>query len=93
MSKIRHPGIFCAVDSATIERDFTKFVPDVLTRYGVTRPTLEAAIKRGEFPKLFRFAGVHYSKNSHLDAHDERVKAAFDAVEPYASQTADEAMS
>ena len=36
MSALRHPGLFSAVDPENIAKDFTRFVPDVLTRYGAT---------------------------------------------------------
>ena len=71
---------FCAMSPDVVRDQFTKFDPDVVARYGSTAVTLKAAIKRGEFPKLFRFAGILYSKNAHLAEYDARVAAVLDDV-------------
>ena len=71
-------AVFTAVLPDVIERDFGRFVPDVCDRYKLTSVSLKAAILRDEFPKLFRFAGVLYAKNSQLAEYDARVVAALD---------------
>jgi hypothetical protein len=85
-----HHTVFTAVNAETIAGDYTRFDPIVLQRYGQSRPTIEAAIRRAEFPKLFRFAGTLYAKNSHLNEYDTRVRAALDAVPSFG---ADEPLS
>ncbi len=85
-----HHTVFTAVNSEVIASNYTRFDPIVLRRYGQSRPTVEAAIRRGDFPKLFRFGGTLYAKNSHLDEYDARVRAVLEAIRPL---SADEVLS